>query len=226
MASWENHQMLFLHIYFSFGCSQLEKIKRKKPAVTIRHVKSQSLHEWACYFVKTVKYTMYSTICATVCTQWLPSRGTLPSGLCFRWGDQQSLCMHACACKIGCLQLLLLMSAEELCWHNLIAISKSLYCKLNALHCKTSPSLLLLPAVDDNRSGVWNGTLGAVDFLQEPEDTPRFIRHAVVWPTQVLVVPDVPQRLLLQKKPKKKPQQQHKELNSPKCPLLSFNLNM
>ena len=174
--------------------------------MTIRHVKSRSLHEWACYFVKTVKYSIYSTICATVCTQWLPSWGTLPSGWYFRWGDLLRLCMHACAPKIRCLQLLLLMSAEELCWqiNNLIAISKSLYCKLNALNCKSSPSLLLLPAVDNNRSGVWNGTLGAVDFLQEPEDTPRFIRHTVVWPTQVLVVPDVPQRLLLQKTNKQK----------------------
>lgn len=55
-----------------------------------------------------------------------------------------------------------------------------------------------LPAVDDNGSSVWNATLSAVDFLQEPQDPTRFIWHAVVRPAQVLVMPDVPQRLPLQ----------------------------
>lgn len=56
----------------------------------------------------------------------------------------------------------------------------------------------VVPAVDDDGSGVWNGALGAVDLLQEPEDAAGLIGHPVVRPAQVLVVPDVPQRLLLQ----------------------------
>lgn len=52
--------------------------------------------------------------------------------------------------------------------------------------------------MDDDGSRVWNGALFAVDFLEEPEDATGLVGHPVVRPAQVLVVPDVPQRLLLQ----------------------------
>lgn len=64
-----------------------------------------------------------------------------------------------------------------------------------------SPSgfhFLSVPAVDDDGSRVWNGALGAVDLLQEPEDAAGLVGNAVVGPAQVLEVPHVPQRLLLQ----------------------------
>ncbi|TNN34810.1 hypothetical protein EYF80_055023 [Liparis tanakae] len=41
-----------------------------------------------------------------------------------------------------------------------------------------------VPAVDDDGPGVWNGTLGAVDLLQEPEDAAGLVGHAVVRPAQ------------------------------------------
>lgn len=56
-----------------------------------------------------------------------------------------------------------------------------------------------VPAVNDNRSSVWNGTLCAVDFFQEPENATGVVGYPVVWPAQVLVMPDVPQWFLLQK---------------------------
>lgn len=54
-----------------------------------------------------------------------------------------------------------------------------------------------VPAVDDNGPSVWNAALGAIDLLQEPEDTTGLIGHPVIWPAQVLIVPDVPWPLLL-----------------------------
>lgn len=53
-------------------------------------------------------------------------------------------------------------------------------------------------AVHHDRPCGGHGALSAVDFLQEPQHTTRFIRDAMVWPCQVLVVPDVPHGLLLQ----------------------------
>lgn len=63
---------------------------------------------------------------------------------------------------------------------------------------KQGPPPAVVPAVDDDGSGVWNGALCAVDLLQEPEDATRLVGHPVVRPAQVLIVPDVPHRLLLQ----------------------------
>lgn len=60
-------------------------------------------------------------------------------------------------------------------------------------------AVLVVPAVDDNGSSILNGALCAVDFLQEPEDAAGLVGDAMVRPAQVLVVPDVPQRLLLHK---------------------------
>lgn len=57
----------------------------------------------------------------------------------------------------------------------------------------------LVPAVNNNGSGVKDGTLSAVDFLEEPENATGIVGDPVVRPAQVLVMPDVPQRLLLQK---------------------------
>ena len=52
--------------------------------------------------------------------------------------------------------------------------------------------------MDHDGPRVWDGGLGAVDLLQEAEHSSRLVRHSVVGPTQVLVVPDVPHRLPLE----------------------------
>lgn len=52
--------------------------------------------------------------------------------------------------------------------------------------------------MDNNGSSVFNGALGAVDLLKEPEDTTRLVGNAVVRPAQVLIVPYIPQGIFLQ----------------------------
>lgn len=64
--------------------------------------------------------------------------------------------------------------------------------------CHNVCPLSVLPAVDHNWPGVWNGALRAVDLLQEAEHAPRLVGNTVVRPAQVLVVPDIPHRLPLQ----------------------------
>lgn len=59
------------------------------------------------------------------------------------------------------------------------------------MHCE-------LPAVDYDRSGIWNGVLSSVNLFQKVQNSPWFIGHTVIRPAQVLIVPDISGSLLLQ----------------------------
>lgn len=78
-------------------------------------------------------------------------------------------------------------------------ISEKCSCYFFTAALQHTVSHCFIPAVNDNRSSVWNCTLCAVDFFQEPENATGVIGYPVVWPAQVLVMPDVPQWFLLQK---------------------------
>lgn len=55
-----------------------------------------------------------------------------------------------------------------------------------------------VPAVHDDRPGVWNASLCSVHLVQKAENPPWLIGHAVVWPAEVLVMLDQAGMFMLQ----------------------------